>query len=110
MRLEFDILLLYIGISLAQECGHPVVPPKPNKDRIINGEEAIPHSFPWMVSIQGQIDPHYCGASFLSPNWVLTAGHCGKIIFTGEYFSDQVVLGEHNRDLMQEEGESFVLF
>ena len=96
-------VLLLVSISYADECGNPVIPPNPN-DKIINGQEAVPHSFPWMVSIQGEIDPHYCGASIISPNWVLTAGHCGKIVFVAEYFSDQVVVGQHDRHMMQEEG------
>lgn len=62
----------------------------------------MPHSFPWQVSIKGEIDEHYCGASFLSPNWVLTAAHCANIVFIGEYFGDVVVLGQHDR---QDEGE-----
>ena len=34
---------------------------------IINGVMTVPHSWPWQVSIQGQDDSHYCGASLLSP-------------------------------------------
>ena len=107
MKIEITVLFL-VSLSMARECGKPVIPPKPHIDRIINGEEAIPHSFPWMVSIQGEIDPHYCGASIISPNWALTAGHCGKIVFVAEYFSDQVVIGQHDRDLMHEEGRQTI--
>ena len=91
----------------SQDCGHPVIPPKPNNGRIINGEEAIPHSFPWMVSIQGSIDPpHYCGASIISPNWILTAAHCGKLVFIGTYSGDEVALGQHDRE-SQESGRYY---
>ena len=95
-------ILVWLSFALAEECGNPVIPPNPASDKIINGQEAVPHSFPWMVSIQGHYDPHYCGASILSPNWILTAAHCGKIVFIGTYSGDEVVLGQHER----ENGES----
>lgn len=46
--------------------------------RIINGHNAIPHSAPWMVTLQwGVVWPiHNCGGSIIAPTWVLTAGHC----------------------------------
>lgn len=53
MKLHIAILTFLISVSVSQECGNPAIPPKPNNgERIINGEEAIPHSFPWMVSIK----------------------------------------------------------
>ena len=108
IKMQMHIVLYYVlflvTVLYAEECGNPVIPPNPSNDKIINGQEAVPHSFPWMVSIQGEIDPHYCGASVISPNWVLTAGHCGKIVFVAEYFSEQVVVGQHDRELMEEEG------
>ena len=55
MKSQLAILTYLISVSVSQECGNPAVPPKPSNaagERIINGEEAIPHSFPWMVSIE----------------------------------------------------------
>ena len=54
MKSQLAIVTYLISVSVGQECGNPAVPPKPSNagDRIINGEEAIPHSFPWMVSIE----------------------------------------------------------
>ena len=53
MKLHIAIFTFLISVSASQECGNPAIPPKPyNGERIINGEEAIPHSFPWMVSIK----------------------------------------------------------
>jgi len=48
---------------------------------IINGVEAKPNSWPWMVRL-----PTGCGASLIAPSWVLTAAHCigrpgGSVIF-----------------------------
>ncbi|CAF0807953.1 unnamed protein product [Brachionus calyciflorus] len=60
-------------------CGTPLI--KDSKGRIINGEIALPNSWPWMVSIR-HISPgsktfyHTCGGSLISPNFVLTTAHC----------------------------------
>ena len=94
--------LFIFSTSLAQECGKPAVPPPTEgngtRPRIINGEEAIPHSFPWMASIEGDlVDQHYCGASIISPQWAVTAGHCGEIIYIGIYSGDEIALGLHDR-------------
>uniref|UniRef100_A0A8C9XBL0 chymotrypsin n=1 Tax=Sander lucioperca TaxID=283035 RepID=A0A8C9XBL0_SANLU len=44
--------------------------------RIINGEEAVPHSWPWQVSLQYSNGFHFCGGSLVNKNWVVTAAHC----------------------------------
>jgi secreted trypsin-like serine protease len=43
--------------------------------KIIGGEIAIPHSQPYIVSLQLR-KSHFCGASIISDTWVLTAAHC----------------------------------
>jgi secreted trypsin-like serine protease len=58
------------GTKLVKDCG-PVKP----QSRIVGGEEAVPHSLPWMVGLF--IDEEYfCGGSIIDEEWVLTAAHC----------------------------------
>ncbi|CAL8310408.1 unnamed protein product [Lota lota] len=76
----------------AHGCGVPEV--QPNINRVVNGEEARPHSWPWQVSLQvkhGSRFHHTCGGTLIGPRWVLTAGHC---IWPGDVY--RVVLGEHD--------------
>ena len=65
MRTVLSLLAVFIGVSIAQECGKPSTPPNAgNNSRIVNGEEAIPHSFPWMGSIESPLlGEHWCAAS-----------------------------------------------
>uniref|UniRef100_A0A8D2LCL8 Peptidase S1 domain-containing protein n=1 Tax=Varanus komodoensis TaxID=61221 RepID=A0A8D2LCL8_VARKO len=68
--------------------------------RVVNGEDAVPYSWPWQISLQYEKDGvfrHTCGGSLIAPNWVMTAAHC--ISKSRKY---QVVLGEY--DMGAEEG------
>merc|ERR1711887_168420 len=71
--------------SMAGECGIPG-----NKDRIVGGEEATPHSFPWMAALFVD-ESWFCGGTLISDEWVLTAAHC-----TMDASSMRVMLGAHN--------------
>ena len=45
--------------------------------RIIGGENAPTSVYPWMVSVQSKLGAeHFCGASLIASQWVLTAAHC----------------------------------
>ncbi|XP_041837910.1 ovochymase-2 [Melanotaenia boesemani] len=70
-----------VTINWPKECGKPAVTPNTSTLRVVNGEEAIPHSWPWQVSMQASpMNPipymHGCGGSLIHEEWILTAAHC----------------------------------
>ncbi|XP_066493428.1 proproteinase E-like [Tiliqua scincoides] len=92
-----ELLIPVLLVAGASGCGRPVHSPNA---RVVNGEEAIPYSWPWQISLQYEKDGvfyHTCGGSLIAPDWVMTAAHC--ISKSRRY---EVVLGEY--DMSQEEG------
>ncbi|KAI2662589.1 Chymotrypsin B [Labeo rohita] len=78
--------------SAAYGCGVPAIPPVVSGyARIVNGEEAVPHSWPWQASLQDFTGFHFCGGSLISEYWVVTAAHCDVRT------SHRIILGEHNK-------------
>ncbi|XP_028969527.2 elastase-1-like [Esox lucius] len=64
--------------------------------RVVGGEVAKPHSWPWQVSLQvqsGRTFFHNCGGSLIRKGWVVTAAHCVDSPGTR-----RLVLGAHNLD------------
>ena len=59
-------------------------------DKIVGGEEATPHQYPWMAALFID-DKWFCGGSLISDEWVMTAGHCAD-----GASSVNVMLGAHN--------------
>uniref|UniRef100_A0A7S2NYB0 Peptidase S1 domain-containing protein n=1 Tax=Leptocylindrus danicus TaxID=163516 RepID=A0A7S2NYB0_9STRA len=66
---------------------HPFAIPPRNlavSPRVVNGDDVGSHTnHPYMVSLQegevGGYGSHYCGASLIAPDIILTAAHCGPI-------------------------------
>ncbi|XP_052003142.1 chymotrypsin A-like [Xyrauchen texanus] len=86
------ILACFAFIGAAYGCGVPAISPViTGYSRIVNGEEARPHSWPWQVSLQDSTGFHFCGGSLINENWVVTAAHCNVRT------SHRVILGEHDR-------------
>uniref|UniRef100_A0A8C9TIG3 pancreatic elastase II n=1 Tax=Scleropages formosus TaxID=113540 RepID=A0A8C9TIG3_SCLFO len=87
----------------AYGCGLPTFPPILR--RVVGGEDARPHSWPWQISLQYSKNGgwyHTCGGTLISNEWVLTAAHCINSLNTY-----RVVLGKHN--LVEEEGGSVAI-
>ncbi|XP_043919347.1 proproteinase E-like [Protopterus annectens] len=83
------------SVFLAYGCGVPSYPPNA---RVVNGENAVPYSWPWQISLQylsGDAYYHTCGGTLIAPNWVMTAAHC---ISSRTY---RVVASEYDRDVVE---------
>ncbi|XP_070297929.1 chymotrypsin B-like, partial [Salvelinus sp. IW2-2015] len=79
-------------MSHSRSCGIPAIKPEVSGyARIVNGEEAVPHSWPWQVSLQQTSGFHFCGGSLINENWVVTAAHCNVATY------HRVIVGEHKR-------------
>ncbi|XP_068098412.1 chymotrypsin-C-like [Hyperolius riggenbachi] len=89
----------------AFSCGVPAVAPK--LTRVVNGEDVVPHSWPWQISLQYQGASgnwgHTCGGTLITDQWVLTAAHC---ISSGRVY--RVLLGKHSLETADEPGSVVV--
>uniref|UniRef100_A0A5F9DPA7 Peptidase S1 domain-containing protein n=1 Tax=Oryctolagus cuniculus TaxID=9986 RepID=A0A5F9DPA7_RABIT len=96
--------MLQPNVLLSSPASGSALPFYNPSSRVVNGEDAEPHSWPWQVLLlieQGDWLYIYCGGTLIKPNWVLTAAHC---ISNEKYW---VALGEH--DITISEGpEQFI--
>lgn len=71
---DIDIMMLLKALLiLIMEAGATAARVK--RHTIINGEEIVPGSWPYLVLINVS-NPYICGGSLISPSAVLTAAHC----------------------------------
>ena len=64
----------------SENCGLSKNKPRSKQYRIMNGDRAVPHMWPWVVSI-GFFGPkaslaHACGGALINKRFVITASHC----------------------------------
>lgn len=103
-----NFFLILLSMSSGQQCSASMKLPLDTietletKERglrpMIVGGQVAPHIYPYMASLQaksGKTWSHYCGASLISPNWLLTAGHCVKYI-TNPGTNYRAILGRYD--------------
>merc|ERR1719309_263004 len=85
----FCLILAFLGPSLIEACGQ-----KPFSARVVNGENAVPHAWPWQISLRVN-GRHICGGSLIDKDWVVTAAHC--VDRNSRPSGYTVVVGAHRR-------------
>ncbi|XP_033740183.1 neurotrypsin-like [Pecten maximus] len=90
-----------------KKCGIQTVPEVSMK--IVGGQRANLGSWPWQASIRvvlpsGRYD-HYCGATLIHEEWVLTAAHCFDRLHDLDDF--RVVLGDHRLSVTEKHEQTF---
>jgi secreted trypsin-like serine protease len=99
-----NFFLVLFSITIATKCEdkcdpiNPLLEERNLRPQIVGGQVA-PHVYPYMASIQsksGSKWSHYCGATLINSQWLLTAGHCVKYLPPNPGTSYRAVLGAYD--------------
>merc|ERR1711936_1158801 len=93
LAMKIFVVFCFIAAAAAKPQGSPAVGYADG--RIIGGEEAPAHEFPWQISLRN-LGSHICGGSIINKNQVITAAHCVQGALP---IFDSVIAGAHNRIL-----------
>ncbi|XP_006752415.1 LOW QUALITY PROTEIN: chymotrypsinogen B [Leptonychotes weddellii] len=71
------VVLGFLLFGSSSSCGVLAIHPElSGLSRIVSGEDAVPSSWPWQVSLQTGSCLHFCGGSLINQHRVLTVAHC----------------------------------
>ncbi|KXJ21946.1 chymotrypsinogen A [Exaiptasia diaphana] len=73
---KFSLIMSVALLLAASAPAEEHIRPASSSKRVVNGENADAHEWPWQISLASDTQSHFCGGSIIAPDWVLTAAHC----------------------------------
>jgi secreted trypsin-like serine protease len=71
-----SVLLSMLAHVVMAQGKNPIGLETSDMSEVINGAVGSTSTYPWIVHLADSEGNQFCGASLISPTWVLTAGHC----------------------------------
>uniref|UniRef100_A0A4W3GD53 Ovochymase 2 n=1 Tax=Callorhinchus milii TaxID=7868 RepID=A0A4W3GD53_CALMI len=95
-QFQLSVCLPVNNMKQTDVCGAPPLSPRFALNNVVEPEDAVPHSWPWQVSL-GLASEHVCGGAIVAPVWILTSAQC---FYEREQFINlwTVNAGDHDID------------